>query len=275
MTVVGIEKVSFCDVIFDTPSGPNIFRYESPQRWEEMPLTRSSDISYATYPPVKRIATISDRPHDFPEYDMLIEEPDKPPILFTGAHSRLLYEITQGHISLWANAKRQLINLDRHDDFMLGSTEYRSDDIHIGNWVAGGAVGGYWGSYIHLDEEYEPVLPIMQSLEVIPVGLAMQTMPVSKVFTRYNFTQLQSVIKGLLDKTGDDPFIFSLDADSVADWGRTFTDDSSQMLKVILHEVLSRRNIELFHFTPSPAYCPAEEAVKVWDKFRDVWQRTK
>ena len=132
------EHVSFCDVIFDSPSGPNTFRYESPQRWESLPFRRFDNISKAAYPPVKRIATIVDRPHDFPECDILIEEPCKPPILFTGAHNRLLYEITQGSTPLFPNAKRHLMNLDRHDDFMLGTANYRVDDVHIGNWVAAG-----------------------------------------------------------------------------------------------------------------------------------------
>lgn len=275
MTTGSTEQVSFSGALFESTRGSSTFIYESPQRWEKLPFQRFNNISNATYPPLKRIATILDRPHDFPEYDFLIEEEDKPPILFTGAHNRLLYEITNGSTPMLPNSKRHLINLDQHNDIMMGTATYREDDIHIGNWVAGGAVGGYWGSYTHLDESYEPALSLNQKLEVIPFGLTDQTLPVNRVSTKYDFVQLQNVIKGLLDKIGDNPFIFTLDADSVVDWKKKYSVHSSQMLEIILKEVLSRKNLELFHFTPSPAYCPAEEAVKVWDKFRNVWRGIK
>ncbi len=184
------EQPAFCDVYFKSTVGPNQYRYESPLPWEKLPLMLYEQISEASYPDLKRVLTQGDKTHDFPEHDMFIKEKGKVPILFTGAHNRLLYEITSGVIPLRPNAKRSLINIDHHDDIMLGSVGYDPYDVHIGNWVAAGAVNGYWGNYVHLDEGYEPRLPLTEikpSQEAIPVELVRQSLPVYRISTAYNF----------------------------------------------------------------------------------------
>jgi len=267
-----IEYLSWRDVYRYTQSGGKIFAYESPFEWDQSHLVEYNAIEDAEYPPVTftyRAGTID---HYFPSYDMLVRDKSgKARVLFTGAHNGLLYHCREAKLGVAPNAKRVLINQDDHDDILLGRES--EHEIHIGNWVSHGYNEGFWGRYAHLSNSYTP--SIYQLLRpknyAIPYGLARGLMPTVSLSSWCNPDFLKSIFKEYMESLNGDPFIFTLDADDLADWTRSFGQDGQELLEIILDVVLSQPNLELFHFTPSPAYCPHEEAKKVWDFARNIY----
>lgn len=265
------QSPAWCDIYRSTHLDGKFFLYESPFVWTDIPLQTYSTIADAKFPPTTFTYDDGTHHHYFPSYDMLIRPSNGPACLFSGAHNRLLYECMRGELGLKRNSKRTLINQDGHDDIALGvENDY---DFHIGNWVSKGYSQGFWRQYLHLSSTYTPALynPLKRHGMAVVEGLSRSLMPTTALSTGYRFDMLRQLIVDYLDSLNGDPFIYTLDTDSLADWEKKFDSDSHQVLTIIAEEIFSRENLELFHFTPSPAYCPHEEAMSIWDATRKIY----
>lgn len=185
-------------------------------------------------------------------------------LLFSAAHNRLLYEMIQGKF-LQQDPRRVLVLLDEHDDFFLGKGKtYDSRNIHIGNWGASGVIQQQWNQVVHLSRKYSHNHDLIQIRDTaIPLGRFEKQFEIAEV----DLVRLEIAVPFIMQLLEGKNFIYSHDADEFADWHSGY----DNALKTLLNMFVRHPDVDLIHFTPSPAYCSPETAIPQWDLLREVY----
>src|SRR3989344_9644299 len=268
------------DYITPNPDGSEPYIYEGSADWTNSPLVQLSSIRDADYPPLILLRQEDAVKVEFPEYDMFIREEGKPPILFTGAHSRLLYEIQQG---LGApNSDRVIVNVDAHTDRADTSDVYNHNYIHIGNWGYKGERKNYWRNFVYVSKTLEePGRFSRDRLSKSSTVYVWEKESKRRIYTaayhEIDFScfvdeaiqEIQRIVDGR-------SYILSIEADEFAAWGKRryrnddikLTDSDKLRLYALVTSLLPDPNMELLNFTASPAYCPAVDARAQWEIVR-------
>ena len=256
-----------------TNLGALTFRYEAVAPWTDQSLRKFSSVQNASYPPLIRTKDAGYIQVYSPEYDMLIKEPGKPPLLFSDAHNRLLFEAQNG--LLQSNAQRVVINIDAHSDFLMGLKQdnYTPDDVHHGNWGGIGAGEGYWGTFIHVSSLFNGNKSLLEEREV---GIAHDASLINVSYAESGIANPQQTVVALKQLIGDRPFILTCDADEFAQHlAKQYTPEQETILHTLLEGLMQLPTLELVHFSVSPDYCPSDDAKKEWDVVRNIYAQIK
>jgi len=252
------------------------FIYFGTEPWENTVLSRVNCLQAADFPPtrlvgVARTTCIEPHYHRYPIYDMIIFHPGLPPILFSGEHNRLLYDILTydfppyqispidlSRTLLKPDPDRVLLIEDDHDDFNM--VPY--PEIRIGNWGSHGFRRGYWGEVIFLGNRGGDIPTVehafLEGLPNTPCKL-----------TRIRLSSQAARLA--MNVMGQRNFIYTLDADAHANFsGKDFTSERKAILRSNLEMVVRSGCCELIQFTTSPAFCPDHKAIRIWNFFREV-----
>ena len=230
------------------------FIYAGVRSWNEVSLRKYENLREAVYPPTEVIKANYLLVDEFPEFDFLVVDPRYPKLLFTGEHVRLLHEDKVLAPSRGSGSSRVVINVDYHSDFDLGMDI--PEEIHSGNWGVVGVALGNWSHFVHVSGNYGYLGHVDYS-----------NVPVKKwdIETSYYQISLNRInIFKLLRILQAERFILSIDADEF----RGKNDRKLFQLYQLIRQSVETQALDYIHFTPSPAHCDKELAVKVWDFIR-------